>query len=325
MTKTTTRSASRSNTSDGLSTGRYWGDEPHRGHLYAGPEDPSPSVEVRESTWIPATIGEIPTTRRGLYATRRIQAGTAITPYAGVGTDLPMDISNLHPSTTSHYKTLMHVPTGHYVIDGFREPRLGFGLAQFCNAGNTPQMNNAYFKGTQAEAADTTAYSHATLGIYIVASKTIEAGEEILTSYDRHYWIRMQDEDPEPIVSTPPNTITRAPRTRTTHDTDATRGTHPTRHKRSLPTETPLPSSQEGHFLTPAPRPRTPTAGPPPRKKQTPPLPNPHKTRREVNTTHESRPSKRATRPSASTPTPQHVDIHSARALDNTTTHTNGG
>ncbi len=89
-----------------------------------------------------------------------------------------MDISNLHPSITSHYKTLMHVPTGHYVINGFREPRLG--IAQFCNAGNTPQMNNAYFKGTQAEATHTTAYGHATLGIYIVASKTIEAGEEIL-------------------------------------------------------------------------------------------------------------------------------------------------
>jgi hypothetical protein len=204
-TSITTRSAAPSTTADGLSEGRYWGDEPNRGHLYKGPHDPSPPVEVRKAAWIPPTVGSLPTTNNGLFACSHITAGTPITTYGGMGVQCPRDISHLHPSTTSHYKTLMHIPqAGPYVIDGFREPRLGFGLAQFCNAGKSPQQINAKFEGSQAEAADTSTHKNSKLGIYIIATRQIEPGEEILLSYATHYWQRILDAPETPNTSPPP-------------------------------------------------------------------------------------------------------------------------
>jgi hypothetical protein len=178
--------------SEGLAEGRFWGDEPNRGQLFNGQTDPHTSVEIRTATQLPEHISGIPTTRRGLFSRTVIPAKTIITTYAGVGTHLPKDISHISPETSSHYKTLMKLNTL-YVVDGFREPHLGFGLAQFCNAGNCPSLVNAVLKGSQCEAADIGSHQKSTLGLYLIALRDITANEEILINYDRHYWLRYDD------------------------------------------------------------------------------------------------------------------------------------
>ena len=192
---TITRSSSSSHT-QALGEGRFWGDEPNRGFLFSGPSDPSPALRLGIAEWIPIHINQSPTTRRGLFTNTNIAKNHIITTYAGRGRHLPPDISHLLPEETSHFKTLIKLPSGFYVIDGFRDPMLGFGLAQFCN--DKPDSANATICGTHNMAADTTSFQSSTMGIYIKAKRDITQGEEILISYDKHYWARYSTQPDQP-------------------------------------------------------------------------------------------------------------------------------
>ena len=143
--------------------------------------------------WIPVAIGSTTTTRNGLFTKKHIHIHDIITTYAGTGRHLLGDVSTIPPETSSHFRTLMKLPSGFYVVDGVRTPTLGFGLGQFCNDKRIPNSENAKIVGS-AEAADTSSHQTSKLGLYIKATRDIKPGEEILISYDKNYWNRY-DED----------------------------------------------------------------------------------------------------------------------------------
>ena len=70
--------------------------------------------------------------RRGLFTTTSIPAHTRVTSYSGCIKDPRPSPSDQPNIDTSYYRSISH-GQGPRVIDGFRDPRAGFGMAQFAN------------------------------------------------------------------------------------------------------------------------------------------------------------------------------------------------
>ena len=68
---------------------------------------------------------------RGLFSRNRILPGTKVTTYSGEIKD-PRSRPSLSSIDTSYYRSLNQGRVRR-VIDGFKEPRVGFGMAQFAN------------------------------------------------------------------------------------------------------------------------------------------------------------------------------------------------
>ena len=164
---------------------KNWGNEEHRGYLYT--EGQEKSVYLGEAYWLPSQIQGRKAHGRGLFAGIRIKKNQPITPYAGVGTFVSNDISGTEKS--AFMKTLTKIGGDTYVIDGFRDPKPGYGMAQFCNDRNGTGRNNATLivldslggRGINSQ-----------MGIYLKAATDIEIGEEITINYGKSYFKKMK-------------------------------------------------------------------------------------------------------------------------------------
>ena len=177
-----TRAVHSINTGRGEMTKRLWGNEIGRGYLYGGA---GASLEIKEAMWLPKSSNGRETQRNGLFALKTFKKNEKITPYAGDGKYVTHDIFKF-PALTSHFKTLQKLQDIYYVIDGFREPRVGFGLGQFANDKRDKSAVNARIETIDVE--DTGSLSFNQMGAFLVAKKDIAAGDEILIDYGSTYW-----------------------------------------------------------------------------------------------------------------------------------------
>ena len=166
--------------------GKLWGNEKDRGYLYE--QKGEKSVYIGQATWLPSHIEGVKTYGRGLFAGARIEKGQPITPYAGHGTFVNNDISGTDKS--AFMKTLTKIGGQAYVIDGYRQPKQGFGMAQFCNDRSGSGPNNAELIVRDSHGGR--GINHQ-MGIYLKATRAINIGEEITTNYGRSYFKRMKN------------------------------------------------------------------------------------------------------------------------------------
>ena len=159
------------------------GNEPNRGYLY-DPTDTSPPIKIQKAHWLPATAGKH---GRGLFAKIKFIKGMPITPYSGtVHTNYAYSPDN--PDQCAFVIGLHNTQAGRTVLDGFREPTPGMGMALFCNDSRTPKTYNAALKTSDGIADAHGKHTHA--GAWIEATKTIPPGQEILVNYGNVYWNR---------------------------------------------------------------------------------------------------------------------------------------
>ena len=159
--------------------------------------DPDPMARIDVAGWLQNSCEEDTQPPRGLFAQRDIPRKnaqgrkTVITQYAGYLIDRGDARGHMHcPIQTAYY-----YPDGNgQVIDGFREPRQGYGLAQFCN--DPIQLQR------KPESAEVTGFTrdtgkvncelvHSKEGVVLVPKRDIQAGQELMVSYDDHYWHRL--------------------------------------------------------------------------------------------------------------------------------------
>jgi hypothetical protein len=118
----------------------------------------------------------------GLFVRKAFKTGEIITEYAGklidVKADKVEDVEN-----TSHYRTLMRIGDHLRIIDGFKEPVEGYGLAQFTNHGT---RNNCKFK-----VFDIPTPAHPHIGVVLVACRPIYPGEELIINYGTTFFTRL--------------------------------------------------------------------------------------------------------------------------------------
>jgi hypothetical protein len=142
----------------------------HYGSLYAQNTD----CYIKRVTWLDGY---------GLFVRRAYKTGEILTDYAGMLIDVNADdIEDVR--VTTHYRTMMRIGRSLRVIDGFREPVDGYGLAQFANHG---VRNNCKFK-----VFDTSTTKHPHLGIVLVATRPIYPEEEIIINYGKHFFERLE-------------------------------------------------------------------------------------------------------------------------------------
>lgn len=98
-----------------------------------GEESTAPPLELGDATWLPNISGAQSAPRRGLFTKVDIEAGGIITSYSGTVRELgEEDVANYHHDEASYFRGIGH----RRVIDGFREPKRGYGMAQFANDPN---------------------------------------------------------------------------------------------------------------------------------------------------------------------------------------------
>ena len=143
------------------------------------------SVRLQRADWLPEECADRNHTKRGLFTCIEIpyipyKAREPITPYAGyiIGNE---DATDDHPAQTAYYVRSVFLPR--MIIDGFREPREGWGMAQFCNDPRDTDRVNCELK------------VHGGMLCLFPKARTIRAGEELFISYGAHYWTRIQEAD----------------------------------------------------------------------------------------------------------------------------------
>ena len=180
LTRSTPRGAKPQKESDSPTA---LGNEPNRGYLY-DPADTSPPIRIQRAHWLPVTAGKH---GRGLFAKIKFVKGMPITPYSGtVHTNYAYSPDN--PDQCAFVIGLHNTQAGRTVLDGFREPTPGMGMAQFCNDSRTPKTYNAALKTSDGIADAHGKHTHA--GAWIEATKTIFPGQEIFVNYGNVYWNR---------------------------------------------------------------------------------------------------------------------------------------
>jgi hypothetical protein len=193
---------------------KLWGNEANRGHRYGDHQDEgeSPPLYLANAAWLPSELGREAVLSRGLYSAG-MRANEIITQYSGIGKHIRKEEAT-YPQC-AYYRSLMQAGVGEvYVIDGFKEPRKGFGMAQFSNHSSDKALRNAKWvvvsspggRGLQSK-----------MGIYLRATRNIKPGEEILVDYGKDYFTR---------ANTHEGTHTHAHTNTNTHtDMDAATGT----------------------------------------------------------------------------------------------------
>ena len=240
------------------------GNTPNKGYLY-DPLDPSPPISLQHAPWLPSTHAGHHNLQRGLYTNHFIpyklpnNTRPTITQYAGplISKDQLQDPS---PHQSAYFKG---VRMGQ-IIDGFREPKPTYGMAQFCNDGITSTSETAPHLQPVAPGlkrdkrkinCELRVTRHRDTGQVLVSllpSRDIPAHEELCIAYDNHYWHRVQDASQNeytapylppvysPLNPTPPTT---------------TLGTRKTSRKRHRTIRYTPPTSDHTRPLTSAPRP----------------------------------------------------------------------
>ena len=116
---------------------------------------------------------------RGLFAVRPYNAREVITPYAGRIKYVKYD--NITTEEASYAFGLYDIGQKRCIIDGFREPREGYGMAQFCNDKRVPGAANAKIVKESDPRKE---------GAWLIATKDIKSGDEVLIDYGKNYWDR---------------------------------------------------------------------------------------------------------------------------------------
>ena len=117
--------------------------------------------------------------RRGLLTTTSIAAHTKVTSYSGCIKD-PRPSPSDHPNIDISYFRSINGGQASRVIDGFKEPHRGFGMAQFANDPQGDDKNptnprpNCKFEVEEKEGK--------VPQVYLVTIRDVEAGL-VLTSY----------------------------------------------------------------------------------------------------------------------------------------------
>ena len=161
-----------------------------KGYLY-DPDDCDPLLVLRPSMWLPSDVQQ-----RGLYTTKDIpyivnRPRKPITQYAGV---IRTKNRQCLSSETSYWRGIDF----NTVIDGFKEPFQGFGMAQFCNdPRGSENMVNCELK---ADNKDSTIQL-----LYPLEKVSIRAGDELLIDYGEGYWDRDQDDNSDSTEDTDDN------------------------------------------------------------------------------------------------------------------------
>ena len=180
-------------------------------------------IALEETMWMPDTWAGQKHIQRGLYATvgiPRIIPGCRnrrpITQYAGhlVHRD---DITDLHPAQVAYYAN-PHTGAGH-IIDGFRDPQPGYGMAQFVNdpvtsepaetEADTEVVGPGLFRDKSKINCELTLFRGT---LVLLPLRDLEAGEELFASYGNTYWHRVLDAEPDELVR--PYTAPRDSRTK---------------------------------------------------------------------------------------------------------------
>ena len=169
--------------------GKKWGDETGHGYLYTEFAQPRErELYLAAADWLPTRLGEEEVVRRGLYS-GGAKRNQILTPYAGIGKYVRKEHATF--PECAYYNSLMHGAIGEmYVIDGFRSPVEGYGLAQFANHSDDRARRNAKYEKIRTVGTRT---HDKTMGIYLKATRDIEPGEEILVDYGQDYFRRPVD------------------------------------------------------------------------------------------------------------------------------------
>ena len=93
------------------------------------PGDPDALVVLQPSTWLPPNANGDPSF--GLHAAKCIPAGSPITPYSGQTRFVKWPGGPFQAAEVTHFFFMERYGSDVRVIDGFRQPKAGFGLAQF--------------------------------------------------------------------------------------------------------------------------------------------------------------------------------------------------
>ena len=156
------------------------GNVPGIGYLY-DPRDSDPLLVLKHSAWLPKNVRQ-----RGLYTTRDIpyvlgQPRKPITQYAGV---VVTKDKNRTASETAYWRGIGFDT----VIDGFKDPRDGYGMAQYCN---DPYSTNERIVNCEIKphSRDNTIQI-----LYPLEKVSIQAGDELCIDYGSLYWQRIDDE-----------------------------------------------------------------------------------------------------------------------------------
>jgi hypothetical protein len=178
--------------------GIWWGNERKlkRGYLHYPVECVVPDLYLDVARWLPYIMSDgTIVIRRGLFTSKPIKKGQIITTYAGMGKYVDRD--TVGTAVAAYYMTLMKGTNkgSIYVIDGIREPKIGYGFGSFANDRRDPKLNNAekiVVSSIGSRGQDKQ------MGIYIKATCYIPAGTEITYSYGEDYFGDSEPTDKEP-------------------------------------------------------------------------------------------------------------------------------
>jgi hypothetical protein len=152
------------------------GDEQNRGYLFSKHATEA-LVALGVVDWLPK--GVVP---RGLFAQREIAINTKITPFAG--TVKFVDNQMAKSDDSAYYRGVggLWANGQRQVVDGYRQPIEGFGLAQFANhARDTADVS----------AKIVTSDGQGRVSVWLQATRNIPRGAEILIDYGKAYWSRV--------------------------------------------------------------------------------------------------------------------------------------
>ena len=119
---------------------RTTGNQTNSGYLYGTLKAFAP-IDLGEAAWLPSSE-----TKRGLFSASNYKPGERIKPYAGEIKYISYD--KLAPENAAYMFGTFTIRNYHCVIDGFREPRPGYGMGQFCNDKRQPTQKVHLLKKT---------------------------------------------------------------------------------------------------------------------------------------------------------------------------------
>jgi hypothetical protein len=166
------------------------GDNPLLDHLYdskldnplLSPRTKKNPITLGPTDWLPKSLKGKPVINRGLFANLPIKNLDKITPYAGEIAHIRLD--NITTTNTSYAFGLYRADEEMCVIQGFQKPKNGYGMGQFCNDRGPSKANAKIIKCTRPQDTRKEAY--------LMATKPINVGEEILIHHGKTYWKRFE-------------------------------------------------------------------------------------------------------------------------------------
>ena len=112
---------------------------------------------------------------RGLFTKRPIKKGVKVTSYSGEIVHLDrqkVNVTTISPDISSYYRSVNHGT----VIDGYRDPKSGFGMAQFANDPNGRSKKSTGANCKFLVQDDPGKASHCCYQVFLVTTRDVAKG-----------------------------------------------------------------------------------------------------------------------------------------------------